>query len=78
MRATHVEAPSHEWADAEPDAVEEPPEPSAELAAEDAPPTDADNDSEHEQIAGVAHADPDALAGVGSEQLTRKGASGAR
>jgi DNA segregation ATPase FtsK/SpoIIIE, S-DNA-T family len=77
VRATHVEAPSHDWADAEQDAVAEPPEPSAELAAEDAPAaganSDGDSDSEHEQIAGVAHADPDALAGLGAAQLTPQG-----
>ncbi len=77
VRATHVEAPSHDWADeddrseiGEPIEIEDTPEtvePSALAADEEPPPA---SDSEEEEIAGVAHADPDA---VGPDQLTPQG-----
>ncbi len=73
VRATHVEAPSHDWADEDEAAVEESPEPSAEPAADDAAPADGAHESEDEEIAGVAHADPDALGDVSAEQLTPQG-----
>jgi S-DNA-T family DNA segregation ATPase FtsK/SpoIIIE len=65
VRATHVEAPAHDWA--EPDAEQEPtPEQSWEADVEDAEagaqPSIEDEPEpvadEEEQIAGVAHADP--------------------
>jgi DNA segregation ATPase FtsK/SpoIIIE, S-DNA-T family len=70
VRATHVEAPSHDWADEDEPALEQPPEPieASTLAAVDEPaPT---SEGEEEEIAGVAHADPDA---VGADQLTPQG-----
>jgi DNA segregation ATPase FtsK/SpoIIIE, S-DNA-T family len=75
VRATHVEAPSHDWADeddrseiAQPiEDTPEPLEPSALAADEEPPPA---SDSEEEEIAGVAHADPDAM---GPDQLTPQG-----
>ncbi|MCW3020506.1 MAG: translocase FtsK, partial [Solirubrobacterales bacterium] len=73
VRATHVEAPSHEWADDEqaaPEEPSEPQEPSNPLAEEHAQPAGAADDSEEEEIAGVAHADPGAL---GADQLTPQG-----
>ena len=64
MRATHVEAPSHDWADEDPrDATPtEPPEPSAERRRRGARRLRgaAREEAEDEEIAGVAHADPDA------------------
>jgi S-DNA-T family DNA segregation ATPase FtsK/SpoIIIE len=73
VRATHVEAPSHDWADEDErsqigqptDDAPEPLETSA-LAADEEPASE----SEEEEIAGVAHADPDA---VGPDQLTPQG-----
>jgi DNA segregation ATPase FtsK/SpoIIIE, S-DNA-T family len=56
VRATHVEAPSHDWRDDEPEEAkqeDETPEP----AALD-PASGEEEDPEEEQIAGVAHADP--------------------
>jgi S-DNA-T family DNA segregation ATPase FtsK/SpoIIIE len=73
VRATHVEAPSHDWDDEPQAPVEESPEPSAELAAEGATPADGAHESEDEEIAGVAHADPDALRDLSPEQLTPQG-----
>jgi DNA segregation ATPase FtsK/SpoIIIE, S-DNA-T family len=73
VRATHVEAPSHDWADADEAAAEESPELSAELADDDVAPADGAHESEDEEIAGVAHADPDALGDVSPEQLTPQG-----
>jgi S-DNA-T family DNA segregation ATPase FtsK/SpoIIIE len=73
VRATHVEAPSHDWGDEQEAPVEESPEPSAELIAEDATPADGAHESEDEEIAGVAHADPDALRDLSPEQLTPQG-----
>jgi S-DNA-T family DNA segregation ATPase FtsK/SpoIIIE len=66
VRATHVEAPSHDWQaeEAEPAELDEPPAPdqSAASAGGEAPEREehvADqDDEEEEQIAGVAHADP--------------------
>jgi DNA segregation ATPase FtsK/SpoIIIE, S-DNA-T family len=73
VRATHVEAPSHDWDDVPEAPVEESPESSAELAAEDAMPADGAHESEDEEIAGVAHADADALGKLSPEQLTPQG-----
>ena len=67
VRATHVEAPSHDWAEgageAEPESVETPW--SAEIEHEDESPTPdgeaisgSPESVEEEEIAGVAHADP--------------------
>jgi len=68
VRATHVEAPPHDWRDEEDPAEDEAPDP-VDLAAE----ADAHADEavgEEEQIAGVAHADPGEL---GPQQLTPQG-----
>ncbi|HEX3519549.1 MAG TPA: DNA translocase FtsK [Solirubrobacteraceae bacterium] len=68
VRATHVEAPAHDWA--EPESEQEPtPEQKWDAEVEDVeaaalplieevPEPVADEDEEEEQIAGVAHADP--------------------
>ncbi len=65
VRATHVEAPSRDWMDEEPEqepVAPDPPEP--EPAASDEPPHSPtaeeaeEEDEEEEAIAGVAHADP--------------------
>ncbi len=64
VRATHVEAPSHDWRDEEHVEDEQAP-----VAAEDGDP-EFEEDSEAEEIAGVAHADPDAVA---ENQLTPQG-----
>jgi S-DNA-T family DNA segregation ATPase FtsK/SpoIIIE len=59
VRATHVEASSHDWRD-----EDEPPaesEPEQELVAGEEPPADAAHEDEEERIAGVAHADPASL-----------------
>ena len=71
VRATHVEAPPHDWRDEEELVAEEAPaqEPSDDHdLAEDA--LAEDRAGEEEQIAGVAHADPGEL---GPEQLTPLG-----
>jgi S-DNA-T family DNA segregation ATPase FtsK/SpoIIIE len=71
VRATHVEAPPHDWRDEEEPVAEEVPEhgPSDDRdLAEDA--LAEDSAGEEEQIAGVAHADPGEL---GPEQLTPQG-----
>jgi S-DNA-T family DNA segregation ATPase FtsK/SpoIIIE len=75
VRATHVEAPSHDWADEdEPSEVGQPiedapaPLDTSALAADEEPPSASE--SEEEEISGVAHADPDA---VGPDQLTPQG-----
>ncbi len=77
VRSTHVEAPSHEWGDdedAHADEFPQPQEPSAHPAEDEHPPAaGAERDGEEEEIAGVAHADPDALGGVGPDQLTPQG-----
>ena len=59
VRATHVEAPSHDWRDEqEPESA---PEPEEELVAGEEPPAGAAHEDEEERIAGVAHADPASL-----------------
>jgi DNA segregation ATPase FtsK/SpoIIIE, S-DNA-T family len=76
VRATHVEAPSHDWADDEDPALEAPPEPPdavAALGGQASPPATEPHESEEEEIAGVAHAEAGALGGVGSSQLTPQG-----
>jgi DNA segregation ATPase FtsK/SpoIIIE, S-DNA-T family len=78
VRATHVEAPSHDWADEDDRSeigqpLEEPPEPGGEpplAASEESRSATASNDGEEEEIVGVAHAD---AGGVGSDQLTPQG-----
>jgi S-DNA-T family DNA segregation ATPase FtsK/SpoIIIE len=74
VRATHVEAPSHDWADEDDrseigQSIEDTPEPlePSPLAADEPPPAASESE---EEIAGVAHADPD---GVGPDQLTPQG-----
>jgi DNA segregation ATPase FtsK/SpoIIIE, S-DNA-T family len=70
VRATHVEAPPHDWRDEEEAAVEQAPEQPIDERdlAEDA--LAEDQTGEEEQIAGVAHADPGEL---GPDQLTPQG-----
>jgi S-DNA-T family DNA segregation ATPase FtsK/SpoIIIE len=70
VRATHVEAPSRDWREDEPaEAVQVP---DAALAEDDEPDFEPEHDaqSEVEEIAGVAHADPD---GLSPDQLTPQG-----
>ncbi len=57
VRATHVEAPSHDWRDEE----EPPSESESEPAAEEELVAGAAHEDEEERIAGVAHADPASL-----------------
>jgi len=63
VRATHVEAPSHDWRDEdEPASTPEPAlEPEEELVADAGSPADQTHEDEEERIAGVAHADPASL-----------------
>ncbi len=75
VRATHVEAPPHDWADElEPPAVDAFAQ--ADPGADDEPSEEEEEDvveegaGDEEQIAGVAHADPGEL---GPEQLTPQG-----
>ena len=65
VRATHVEAPSHDWHEEDPQPAGEEPD-----AAEEPAALDADAEEEDEQIAGVAHAD---AGGVSEDQLTPQG-----
>jgi S-DNA-T family DNA segregation ATPase FtsK/SpoIIIE len=60
VRATHVEAPAHDWRDEDEPPSEETPEPDHELVAGDEPPA-GEAHGEEERIAGVAHADPASL-----------------
>jgi DNA segregation ATPase FtsK/SpoIIIE, S-DNA-T family len=60
VRATHVEAPSHDWREEDELAAENAPEPLAELDEDDEPAAEAQGDGQ-ERIAGVAHADPASL-----------------
>ncbi len=61
VRATHVEAPSHDWRDEdEPPAEPEPAIEEQPVAGEE-PAADAAHEDEEERIAGVAHADPASL-----------------
>ncbi len=70
VRATHVEAPSHDWADED----ESPALADEALAGPDdddeRPPALADRAGDEERIAGVAHADAE---GLGPDQLTPQG-----
>src|SRR6202042_1645640 len=65
--ATHVEAPPRDWREDEPADDESPLVAVADDGDEDLEP---EEESEAEEIAGVAHADADAL---GSEHLTPQG-----
>jgi DNA segregation ATPase FtsK/SpoIIIE, S-DNA-T family len=70
VRATHVEAPSRDWREEEP--AEEAQTPDAALPEDGDPDFAPEHDSqpEVEEIAGVAHADPD---GLSPDQLTPQG-----
>jgi S-DNA-T family DNA segregation ATPase FtsK/SpoIIIE len=68
VRATHVEAPSHDWRDEDEQA-----EPADELVAGDEQSAGEADAGEEEPIAGVAHAEPGATGPVGAEQLTPQG-----
>jgi S-DNA-T family DNA segregation ATPase FtsK/SpoIIIE len=61
VRATHVEAPSHDWRDEDEQQAESEPAVEQELAAGEEPAADAAHEDEEERIAGVAHADPASL-----------------
>src|ERR1700733_4564026 len=67
VRATHVEAPPRDWREDEPADDESPPIAVADDGDEDLEP---EEESEAEEIAGVAHADADAL---GPQHLTPQG-----
>jgi S-DNA-T family DNA segregation ATPase FtsK/SpoIIIE len=61
VRATHVEAPSHDWRDEDEPPADAEPAPEEELVAGEEPPAGAAHADEEEPIAGVAHADPASL-----------------
>jgi S-DNA-T family DNA segregation ATPase FtsK/SpoIIIE len=61
VRATHVEAPSHDWRDEDEQQAESEPAVEEELVAGEEPAADAAHEDEEERIAGVAHADPASL-----------------
>jgi S-DNA-T family DNA segregation ATPase FtsK/SpoIIIE len=67
VRATHVEAPSHDWRDEDDQAELGLDEGLA--AGEESPAVEA-HTGEEEEVSGVAHADPE---GIGSKQLTPQG-----
>jgi S-DNA-T family DNA segregation ATPase FtsK/SpoIIIE len=73
VRATHVEAPPHDWADeleAPPEDAFEQPRPDDEDELGEAGEGASEEPGDEEQIAGVAHANPDE---PGAEQLTPQG-----
>jgi DNA segregation ATPase FtsK/SpoIIIE, S-DNA-T family len=58
VRATHVEAPPHDWREEEEPSSEPEPEPDEQLLTGEESPAGAAHEDEQEPIAGVAHADP--------------------
>ncbi len=75
VRATHVEAPAHDWRDEDEPVAGDTPDRSEigldeGLAADEDPAAVDAHAGEHEQIAGVAHADPGKLS---PDQLTPQG-----
>jgi DNA segregation ATPase FtsK/SpoIIIE, S-DNA-T family len=61
VRATHVEAPPHDWHAQESFGEAEPETPASPQPPPEEPQTDAGEEPEEERVAGVAHADPGEL-----------------